>query len=200
MQNELTNVEQKLLNTSDEEITKRNQVFSFDIDILNKRLEASDSGQKILQAHLYLDHCLSRLLHEALANPQALQLDRMSFSQKMQLSDAMGLLPNDLIAVVGIVNKFRNKIAHKLDYEFEESYVKQIKSSIPKSIRNILSEYVKNHKDDDELEVVLTGIVFEVDMIRQRFAAQREIAEKVNIRLKQAVQEINTKKKRNHSS
>jgi hypothetical protein len=53
----------------DAELRKRVEVFSFDDEQLKARISTGERWQQLLQAHLYFDHVITRLLVDELANP-----------------------------------------------------------------------------------------------------------------------------------
>jgi hypothetical protein len=113
----LTAEDLELLATADEELKKRTSKFSFDIDRFTSRIWTGERWQQLLQAHLYYDHVITQIFVEALPKPDALNVSRMSFSQKLQFISALGLLPAPLVSPIDSVNNLRNKIAHDLSFE-----------------------------------------------------------------------------------
>jgi hypothetical protein len=116
----LTQDEIRLLKESDAELQDQAAVLSFDVNVMKSRLGAAlKSGENwavIIHTHLYLDHILTQTLVGALMKPKALQVDRLSFSQKVAFLDALGLLSDELKPTVLAINKVRNKIAHEIDF------------------------------------------------------------------------------------
>ncbi|XZQ29754.1 hypothetical protein ACTTAL_01920 [Rhodobacter capsulatus] len=87
-----TNLEEReLLSTSDEDIIRKHQNFSFDLDEFFKRTQNGDYWQQLIQAHLYFEHVISQILTEALTRPEAISLSRMGFSQRLDLIVALAL-------------------------------------------------------------------------------------------------------------
>src|SRR5262245_42765972 len=105
----ITPEDQELLDAPDEELRERTGAFSFDAKRCRARISAGDRWQQLLQAHLYFDHVVSRLLLEALAKPEAINASRMGFLQKLQLIQALGLLPPEVCSPVEFMNSLRNK-------------------------------------------------------------------------------------------
>jgi hypothetical protein len=116
----LTQEEIRLLKESDDDLQDQAAVLSFDVNVMKSRLGAAlKSGENwaiIIHTHLYLDHILTQTLVEALTKPKALQVDRLSFSQKVAFLDALGLLSDELKPMVLAINKMRNKIVHEIDF------------------------------------------------------------------------------------
>lgn len=121
-----------LVRATESDIRQGVSVFSFDIDVLKKRVRDDDCSQAFIQAHLYLDHVVTKLLSESVRFPRYLQLDRTGFAQKLQLVLALGLLPPEFVASIKVVNSIRNKIAHQLDYVVQPADDAKLRSTLPK--------------------------------------------------------------------
>lgn len=61
-----------LVTKSPDEIEADVSVFSFDIPALKQRVRNDDDAQAFIQAHLYLDHVVTRLLSESVPFPRRL--------------------------------------------------------------------------------------------------------------------------------
>jgi hypothetical protein len=123
----------KLLATPDAEIRREASVCSFDQKKLAKRIRTGEHWQQLLQAHLYYDHVVTCILTEELKNPDAINVKRMGFYQKLRLIRAMGLLPEKLTVVIESINSLRNRIAHELDFEIDENQVQALRALIAPS-------------------------------------------------------------------
>jgi hypothetical protein len=116
----------ELLATPDAEIRREASVCSFDQKKLADRIRTGEHWQQLLQAHLYYDHVVTYMLTEELKNPDAINVKRMGFFQKLRLVRAMGLLPEALTVVVERINSLRNKIAHELNFEIDDNQVQEL--------------------------------------------------------------------------
>jgi len=156
-----------LVKKTDDEIKADVSVFSFDIPALKKRVPDDDPAQAFIQAHLYLDHVITRLLSEGVPFPRHLQLDRTGFAQKLQLVAALGLLHPMHIPPIKVVNAIRNKIAHQLDYVVTPGDETKLRSSLPKG----------TDREDDGSQTSLTGLLrllaVMIDVERQQRAFER---------------------------
>jgi len=173
-----------LLATPDAELHKRVEIFSFDDERFKARISTGDRWQQLLQAHLYFDHVVTQLLVDALANPDAINASRMSFLQKLQLIEALGLLPADLASTVEFINGLRNKIAHDLKFEVSEKDEHDLANCTPKRLRDIMmtdNDRVSGPLRFDEL---LRIVLLQIDVIRQTHAFSRLSGRKATIRLR----------------
>lgn len=168
-----------LVRKTEAEIKAEVSVFSFDIPSLKKRVLDDDPAQAFIQAHLYLDHVISRLLSESVPFPRLLQLDRTGFSQKLQLVAAMGLLHPSQIAPIKVINAIRNKIAHQLDYVVKPEDETKLRSSLPKG----------TDREDDGSQTSVAGVLrlltVMIDVARQQRAFERAMKDKAyaNVRV-----------------
>lgn len=179
----LTQSERQLLETSDEDIEQSTRVFSFEFARLEPRVKLSDRWQAAIQAHLYLDHILTQMLLEALVSPEAINLKRMSFVQKLDLVEAMGLLSTELIAPVRVLNGMRNNIAHELDGEILDRHVLDLANAMPKSTRDAIHG-TPTPPSQLAFGDLLYFLVVQVDILRQRGAYQRLVGKKSEYRLR----------------
>lgn len=168
-----------LVKKTEDEIRAEVSVFSFDIPSLKKRVRDDDPAQAFIQAHLYLDHVITRLLGESVPFPRLLQLDRTGFAQKLQLVAAMGLLHPAQIAPIKVINSIRNKIAHQLDYVVKPADETKLRSSLPKGT---------DREEDGSLTSVagvLRLLTVMTDVARQQRAFERAMKNKAyaNVRV-----------------
>jgi len=110
----------ELVNTSDDELWKRSSVFSFDLQECQARVTRGEKWHQLIQAHLYLEHVLTMLMTDALADPGAIGASRMAFAQKLNMIRAMGLLSVENVSTLIKINKLRNKIAHDLTFSITD--------------------------------------------------------------------------------
>ena len=87
------------------------------IDVQRLRDHLSDdSGQTaVLKAHLWVESMLIGLIEVSLPRPSVLDLDRMTFAQKLRLAEATGGLQSEMVPWLKALNRLRNRLAHELD-------------------------------------------------------------------------------------
>lgn len=173
-----------LLATPDAELHKRVEKFSFDDDRFKARISAGDRWQQLLQAHLYFDHVITQLLVDGLANPDAINASRMGFLQKLQLIQALGLLPADLTSTVEFINGLRNKIAHDLNFEISDKDEHGFANCTPKWLRDILVTDNDRQSGPLRFHELLRIVLLQIEVIRQRHAFSRLSERKSVIRLR----------------
>jgi hypothetical protein len=88
---------------------------TMDVGLFTEQIWNGDSRFEVfLRGHLWIEHFLDRFLIADLVRPEALDLERFSWSRKLALCDALGLLSPWEVAAFGEMNRIRNKLAHDL--------------------------------------------------------------------------------------
>jgi hypothetical protein len=175
---DLTPEDLDLLATPDEELVNKVSDLCFDYEQFTGRVFKGDRWQQVLQAHLYFDHVITRMLEEALPNPDAMKLRRTSFSQKVQLLSAMNLLPSSLIPSVEYINGLRNRIAHELNFEISDGTVGNLVNCTPKRLRQVALDQRDCEDGPLSLHEVLHIVLIQLETLRQDHANQRLLRRK----------------------
>jgi hypothetical protein len=183
-----TQEEIRLLKASDDQLREQISEPSFDLKAMGARLRpAFKSGEKwaiVIHTHLYLDHILTLTLVEAFVKPKALQVDRLSFSQKVAFLDALGLLPNDLKQPVLALNKLRNQIAHKIEFEISTEDEQKLLSGLSNEIKSAMSIDEKENKFNTIMRELITFT--EIERQKQAFSRLKRQQLQLKIRLELA--------------
>lgn len=79
--------------------------------------------QIIISSHLFIENTLDRAILEVMPNDE--NVLKLSFSNKLTVASSSGLDP-ELVKILLIVNKLRNKYAHNLDYEIKWLDVREL--------------------------------------------------------------------------
>jgi hypothetical protein len=179
----LTEEELELLATPNQDIRTKVSQFCFDPDKFTDRIFAGERWRQLLQAHLYFDHVITRTLTDALSNPDALNLRRTGFYQKLQLIAAMDLLPASLTSVIEFINALRNKIAHDLDFVIRDDDVNDLINCTPKHLRDVAEEE-ERRSGPLQFHELLRVILFQIEVVRQDHEYQRMTGRKMGLRLR----------------
>jgi hypothetical protein len=180
----LTADDLELLATPTEELEKRINVFSFDEKRFTSRISSGVKWQQLLQAHLYYDHVLARLLSDALQNPDAINVKRLGFAQKLQFISALSLLNPGIISAVGFINNLRIKMAHELDFEIDDKSVRDLENCTPMYLREIILKEDGRKPGPILFYELLRIILLQIEVMRQSNALERLLARKTAIRLR----------------
>lgn len=182
----VTDEELAFISTPDFEVRESAANLSFDKVKLAARL-VGDPWALVVQCHLYHDHILTLTLAENLPNAGAINLDRMSFANKMDLARALDLAPAQLAAFWKKLNKVRNSIAHDLDYEVTEVEIAGLKAAMPTYVKDAAQDGIWSPKRPLSLQEILILTIFIADRQRQAVAGQRLISRKYGLMLKATV-------------
>ncbi|MEK4085594.1 hypothetical protein [Psychrobacillus sp. FSL K6-1415] len=90
----------------------------------------------ILRAHLLVERELNLVLEKCLKYPDKMDLERVTFSQKLNLVYALGMLKDGIYRSINKFNNIRNGCAHSLDYKIDENSVDSIISCLSKDEKN----------------------------------------------------------------
>jgi hypothetical protein len=89
--------------------------MALDSELFARQVWYCDSrAETVLRGHLWIEYLLEKLLVVAFARPTAVNLERLTWSYKLQLCDGLGLLSPDRVPALAEVNKIRNRLAHDL--------------------------------------------------------------------------------------
>lgn len=174
----------ELLATPDEQLRDQAFVFSFDLDKAEERVKSGDEWQQIVQAHLHLDHVVTLFLSEELKRPDVINIDRMAFLQKLQLAQAMGLLPDEVVSTVEQVNALRNLIVHNLNFNLTKKEVKDLANATPKYLRDAALKEKGREKGPIRLWEILYVLIVQLEVYRQGRVYHRLMETKGHIRLR----------------
>ena len=70
----------------------------------------------LVRGHLFCESALARILSKAIKRPDALEVDRLDYQAKVNLCNAIGLIPESLVPGLVKLGKFRHRFVHQLDY------------------------------------------------------------------------------------
>jgi hypothetical protein len=184
MKRSLTEEELKILATADVDLVKPTQFFCFDLEDFSSKMKNGERWQQLIQCHLYFEHVIDHLLRDALKSPEAITLSGMGFSQRLDLVQAMDILPKNLIAPIRLIVKMRNNVAHNLAFEIDDQKINDLKNCVPKTLRKAIFLESGSVQDHIEFSEILRVILFTIEINRQSLNADRILARKAEIRLR----------------
>ena len=97
----------KVSNPEFPEWIDQNAVTKFLTDV-----QGEDPLAVIIRGHLYVESVLTQLIEEFLAEPSAIEVERLSFKTKVELALAVGAPIEELRTPLTELNRLRNKLAH----------------------------------------------------------------------------------------
>lgn len=126
--------------------------MALDSELFDAHMDDPSTLSMLLKGHLWLEHALARSIGIALKDAAKLDVDRMSFSGKIDLVLASGALPSEFESPLRCVNKVRNRSAHDLDFRLTESEVERLTDSLSGLARTAFEGI---HDDDDDVRTTL---------------------------------------------
>jgi|ERR1700693_706391 len=113
------------------------------LDLVHPKAE-----QVVLNGHTALDGVLDVAISESVERPDALELDRLNFMQKVSIAIAFGVIPPDSRPAYQVLNNARNDVAHNLSGELDAQ-----------ALLSSLSEGQRGRQDADDLRTAqLSGL------------------------------------------
>lgn len=126
--------------------------MALDAELFDAHMDDPSTLSMLLKGHLWLEHALARSIGIALNDASKLDVDRMSFSGKIDLVLASGALPSEFESPLRRVNKVRNRSAHNLDFTITASEVASLKDSLTGLAR---SAFERIREDEDDVRTTL---------------------------------------------
>ncbi|MEA2887707.1 MAG: hypothetical protein QOD11_2067 [Bradyrhizobium sp.] len=174
-----------------EEETQKAMVGSFSNEQLVDHLHGADMTNSFIRGHLYFEHILVEAITGALTNPFEIDLRRLSFPAKLDLALALGVLPLEFRRIGNVLNEMRNKVAHRLDFEFGDEHQRLLWNALPDVIRANLLKH-KSLPADRFLEIhihsVLVALLSAAEGFRRRAAIGRARNRVADQHLREAVE------------
>ncbi len=122
-----------------DDITKRKALFS-------EHVNAPDPLQIIIRGQLHIEAELVELISDSIAvvRPEVLELDDWSYTRKLEMAAALGLIATDVIGSYKALNSLRNKIAHDLSIQISEKHARDLYNSFSPFFRYLYGAAPEN--------------------------------------------------------
>lgn len=131
----------------------------------------------VLRGHLWVESSLIRVLEEVLPHPEAIDLARFSFPQKLSLAVALGLVQPEYASAYLKLNALRNRVAHDLFSAITEGEQYELLQALGPTLRHMSGVDNEEHKNDpfpDPLRAAIATLLLELDAVRDSVIRQRE--------------------------
>ena len=99
------------------------------LDTFIEHLEAEDDLAALLRGYLYVEVGLTHDIQKRLSHPEALNVQRLRFPEKIDLAIALGAIRKEDKPPLIKLNSLRNKVAHNLQYNISVQDVRDIYNS-----------------------------------------------------------------------
>lgn len=123
-----------------------------DVSMYLKHTKGRGLVEVLLRGHLWIEKHLTSLLEADLKKPEVLRLDRMPFSQKAKLAEALGLLSPGEGGALQLLNTMRNRLAHNLSGHPSERDIANLESSMTRSQLGLAAKIAPYYEGADEVD------------------------------------------------
>lgn len=103
--------------------------------------QQAQTGMIFLRGHLAIEQAMTTII-ELQGSRTKVLVERASFSTKLNLCDGFGLLDEELVTAIRLVNWERNHLAHRLDAIVTDERLSALVSKLPARIRNAVHDVV----------------------------------------------------------
>lgn len=145
----------------DDPIGEFRTTYSFEeiADSFEQHITRDEPLEVLIRGHLWIEAALTTLVDRTLRRPAALEKAGLSFSQRVSLAEAMGLVPQDMAYAMRQINRLRNRAAHNLNDPPRETDQAQLLGSCSPRLRYIAGADVKEYGFPAGLAVVISTLV-----------------------------------------
>lgn len=148
-----------------------------DMDLFMAHMRGRGIVEVLLRGHLWIEKFLGELLEAELRDPAVIAFDRMPFSQKVNLAQALGLLSPAEAEPLRRLNRLRNRLAHDLTGDPMAGDLSTLEGSLTGMQRNMFDTQLDRDPMADEvrrLEYLIHGILICIEYHRLRHVYWRE--------------------------
>jgi hypothetical protein len=110
-----------------------------------------DDFSLAIKGHQCMETIVNRIISESLPIPHAVEIERLSFITKVDLSIAMGCLDDVLRSSFIKANQIRNHFAHAPSATLTVKQARDLLNSLPKGIRSALKMTFKRYENLHDL-------------------------------------------------
>ncbi|MDT0161857.1 hypothetical protein [Bacillus sp. AG4(2022)] len=140
-----------------EEVQDTSIYAKFSQQINDGFLKFNDAMPAILIGHLYIEAEIEKQIKIKLEHSEMLDLSRMTFSDKLSLLVALGVLPKESLTPYDLIDTYRRKFVHSPECLLTEDAIGKLKRSMNKSQRQFYRKIVdKESKIGDKFRTCVT--------------------------------------------
>ena len=113
-------------------------IFEADQELVLELVNQGNDLLIVIRCHLLIESYLIKLIESELPNPSALNIDKLNFTQKIELGLALDILHQDMKGFLLKINNLRNKFAHDHLKKITEKDITELENCLDKEIREEL--------------------------------------------------------------
>jgi hypothetical protein len=147
----------------------------FNKHIFGVFLKFNDSMSTILRGHLYIESEFEKQFHLFLENPEVLDMDRMKFSEKLTWLVALGIMSKENRMPYKLLNDLRNKFAHNIEYQLQDTDIEKIVNTFSKSQRDRYKKMINDQtKNDSKLRFCISILWIDISLETELIKIKKE--------------------------
>lgn len=123
------------------------------------QLSSDDPLELLIRGHLWIESALATLISRSMSRPAVLDKAGLSFSQKVSLAEAMGLIRQDVAFAMRQINRLRNRSAHNLNDPPNAADQAQFLGSCSDYIRHVSGTDVEDFEFPEGVSQVIATLV-----------------------------------------
>lgn len=156
---------------------------------LLEHINSDEPLQIVIRGHLWLESKLIKYLADAVKNPQFLDNSRLSFSQRLNLAAALGLIPEEELPALFKLNRLRNKVAHVLEAAVTEAEQRELFNSLSQRSRRAALAGTDGTLDPFPagLRCVICALIFNVENRHDQLMAEKGYGRYLEFRIHAAL-------------
>jgi hypothetical protein len=142
----------------------------------------------IIRGHLWVESSLIRLIEEVLPHPEAVDLARFSFPQKLSLGVALGLVRAEYAPAYLKLNSLRNRVAHDLFSAITQVEQEELLLALGPTLRYSSGVDAEEHRDEpfpDPLRAAIATLLLELEGVRESEIKHREEMAALHMRVQE---------------
>jgi len=131
----------------------------------------------VLRGHLWVESSLIGLIEEVLPHPEAIDLARFSFPQKLSLGVALGLVRSQHAPAYLKLNALRNRVAHDLYSAITEREQEEMIQALGPELRFMSGVDAEEHAGEpfpEPLRAAIATLFVELNGVRDSVIKSRE--------------------------
>lgn len=123
-------------------------------------VNSEDFLKLAINGHQCIEAVLNEIISELLHDPHSIELNRLSFILKVDMSIALGQLSRSYRAALLKMNNIRNEFAHNKDAILEKKKARDLLNSLPEDMRKYILKRNKNRPTEYDILQGATALMY----------------------------------------
>jgi len=123
-------------------------------------INSADPLSLVIKGHQAVETALNAAISEALPDPHALEIERLSFALKIDLAVALGAVREDSRPSLVQLNGVRNRFAHRMEASFDSKAATDLFNALSPWQRSALGTDLTSYTDPHETLREVIAVLF----------------------------------------